>query len=458
MEELSPQKHPFLNSPNRTLFFLATPVLISLIAEPVTGLVDTAFVSRMGSVSLAALGVGTMSLSSIFWIFNFLGIGTQTEVSHFLGRQDLAGATRISSLSVILGVAIGLLLVAVGLLSAPLVASLMGATGEVHRQALLYIQIRLFGAPAVLVSIAAFGALRGLQDMHTPLYVAVLINAVNIVLDVLLIFGFGPIPAMGVAGAAAASAASQWIGAVWLSVALYRRLGLPDRLHVFELKKLLQIGGDLFIRTGLLTLFLLLATRTATRIGPEAGAAHQAIRQVWVFTALFLDAFAIAGQSLIGYFKGSQMIGQARRVAFFVCLWSFATGCLLSLLMWFGQAVAIRWFVPVAAAGIFVPAWQISTVSQPLNALSFATDGIHWGTGDYRYLRNVVFMATFCGAAVLIAVDADRPGHLTWIWIITGGWIFIRALLGMLRIWPGIGNSPLKLKPDSLDPVNPNIA
>ena len=78
-------EHPFVRSPHRTLVSLSIPVLISLIAEPLTGLADTAFVARLGSAPLAALGVGTVLLSSVFWIFNFLGIGTQTEVARALG-------------------------------------------------------------------------------------------------------------------------------------------------------------------------------------------------------------------------------------------------------------------------------------------------------------------------------------------------------------------------------------
>ena len=76
----APRTHPFIHAPNTTLIYMSLPVLLSLIAEPLTGLVDTAFVSRLGSISLAALGVGTVGLSGIFWIFNFLGIGTQLSL------------------------------------------------------------------------------------------------------------------------------------------------------------------------------------------------------------------------------------------------------------------------------------------------------------------------------------------------------------------------------------------
>ncbi len=100
--------------------------------------------------------------------------------------------------------------------------------------------------------------------------------------------------------------------------------------------------------------------------------------------------------------------------------------------------------VPPSAMGLFLPAWTIAAVVQPINALAFATDGIHWGTGDYGYLRNAVIFATTCGAIAIYLLDETMAGALTWIWLISAFWIVIRALFGVIRIWPGLGNSPLK--------------
>ena len=436
-------KHPFLTRPHRTLLGLSFPVLLSLVAEPLTGLADTAFIARLGAVPLAALGVGTMTLSSIFWVFNFLDIGTQTNVSQALGRRDHTLAARMCSLAFLLGIGFGIMLALLGLIAAGPAARFMGGTAEVQQQAIAYIRLRLIGAPAVLATIAAFGTLRGLQDMRTPLWVAVGVNALNIVLDAVLIFGLGPIPPLGISGAALASSASQWLGAVGVGLAIYFRLGLPDRLPISDALKLLKVGGELFMRTGLLTLFLLLATRAATRIGAEAGAAHQAIRQFWVFANLFLDAFAITAQSLVGFFIGSQLIAQARKVASLACLWSLAAGGVLMLVMLFGRQWVAAALVPEAALPLFMSAWLVAAAAQPVSALSFATDGIHWGTGDFRYIRNSVALATGAGIAALLAMDLNRPGGLTWIWAITAFWIVIRAVMGVLRIWPGIGRAPL---------------
>ncbi len=110
--------HPFVHAPHRTLLRLAFPVLLSLTAEPLTGLVDTAFVAPLGAVALAALGVGTAALSSVFWIFNFLGIGSQSEVAQALGRGDSARARQMSGLALLLATGIGLVLIGLGWVSA----------------------------------------------------------------------------------------------------------------------------------------------------------------------------------------------------------------------------------------------------------------------------------------------------------------------------------------------------
>ena len=98
--------HPFIKAPNRTIISLSIPVLFSLIAEPLTGMVDTAFVASLGEVPLAALGVGTAALSSVFWIFSFLGISAQTGVAQADGQSDAAQALRTVSLALALAIAI----------------------------------------------------------------------------------------------------------------------------------------------------------------------------------------------------------------------------------------------------------------------------------------------------------------------------------------------------------------
>ena len=197
----------------------------------------------------------------------------------------------------------------------------------------------------------------------------------------------------------------------------------------------------------MLILFLVIATRQATRMGPDAGAVHQAIRQVWMFSLLFLDGFAVAGQSLIAYYLGSGDLQTARNVAATVCLWSLITGFALAFVMWAGTSFMTGLLIPASAIGLFHGPWIASIIIQPVSALTFATDGIHWGTGDFRYLRNAISVATVAGVGGLFLIDTAPEQGLLWIWILTGVWIIIRALFGLIRIWPGFGHAPLRVNP-----------
>jgi len=433
--------HPFIERPHRTLIQLSFPVLLSLTAEPITALIDTAFISSLGVVPLAALGVGTTALSSLFWLFNFLGVGAQTEIAQRFGRGSQEKTSEILSTVLLLSLLAGVLIFALITPTATWVAGLLGASGTVQNTAASYIRLRLYGAPAVLLSLAVLGALRGIQDMRTPMWIALGMNALNILLDWLLVFGQGPIPALGVQGSALASSISQWVGAIAGLLLISRKIPITTALRFQQSLQILRIGGDMFIRTAMLNLFLIYTTRAANHLGPDSGAAHQVLRQMWVFTALALDAISSSVQSLVGFFVGQGSISRAKDVVRTALAWSTSTGFLLSILMIAGKPAVLRFLVPASAVSVFLPAWIIFAVSLPLNSIAFLTDGVHLGTGDYRFLRNAVTTASLIGVAGLWLVEHNPSGSLTGIWIVTGIWIALRGLLGILRIWPGIGKS-----------------
>jgi MATE family multidrug resistance protein len=435
--------HPFLDKPHRTLINLSIPVLLSLTAEPITALVDTAFIASLGVVPLAGLGAGTIALSTLFWMFNFLGVGTQTETAQAIGRGNTEEAKHTLSLALYLATGFGLLLITLVIPSAPILADWLGATEGVKIAAVTYIRIRIFGAPAILLTLVSFGYLRGKQDMKSPLWVALGVNLLNILLDWLLIFGAGPIPAMGVAGSALASTISQWLGAGASILLSIRGIGLSKKIAWRDSRVLMSTGRDMFFRTLLLNLFLAYTTRSANNLGADAGAAHQIVRQMWVFTALALDAFAASAQSLVGYFMGQGSITSARYVSRIGLYWSLGTGFIMGLLMWLSRDLVIRLMVPDSSIQLFLGAWLISAISQPVNAVSFLTDGVHWGTRDFPYLRNVMILASGLGMLGLWFLGRSEVSSLIWIWILISVWNFLRGLFGLLRIWPGVGKSPL---------------
>ncbi len=436
--------HPFLTRPHRTLLQLSLPVMLSQIAEPLTGLVDTGFVARLGALPLASLGVGATFLSSVLWVFNFLSIGTQTELARAQGQRDEASARQVASLSLVLAVLLGTALGVLVWPIAPWAMRLMGLGEAGVAGGAAYLRVRLLGGPAVLLTVAAAGALRGRQDMATPLKIALLVNAVNLLIDPLLIFGIGPFPRLELVGAGCATSLAQWLGAGLSVVAVRRQVGLGASGLWHGAGRLFRLGLDLFLRTGALLLFLALATRAANRIDVVAGAAHQAIRQCWMLTAFLLDAYAIAAQSLVGFFLAGQHRLLARRVAKVACLWGFGTGLALGLLMLLSTPAVAALLVPASARLAFSSAWWVAALALPLNSLAFATDGIHWGTADYRFLRDAMAVATGVGALLLFLLQGWDGFGLATVWAVTAVWIGLRAGFGVTRIWPGFGAAPLR--------------
>ncbi len=444
---LAPER--FAASPHGTLLALSVPILGSLIAEPLTALADTAFVARLGAEPLAALGVGTMVLSALFWAFSFLGVATQTRVAalhgsglHNGGSQP--GAARMCRVAVTLAALVGLGLAVVGVPLCRPVTTAMGASGTVASLAAEYLRYRLLGAPAMLVSFAAFGALRGAHDMKTPLWVAGGMNAVNLVLDPILIFGLAGVPALGVAGAAIASSISQWVGATWAVACAGRRLGRAKGFDWGLARGLLTAGIDLFLRAASLNVFLLLGTRKATLIGAGAGAVHQVVRSTWFFNALFLDSFAISAQSLVAFFLGTGDRHRARLAARVVCLWSCVAGAVLGITMFTLEPWVIDLYVPTASTALFCIPWRIAAATQPVSGLTFGTDGVHFGAADFSYLRNSVLTALVCGGYLILRTDPSSPSALNWVWVGFTVWTGVRAVAGLVRIWPGVGSTPLR--------------
>ena len=446
----SPDKHPFVLRPHRTFTVLSLPVMASLVVEPFASLVDTAFVERLGAASAAGLGAATALLSGVLWIFNFLGVGTQTEVAQAVGAGKAHRVGSVASLGLLLAVLLGLGLTLITWPGVERFSVWMSADSVVQRDTQIYLHIRLLGVVPSLVVTAAFGVLRGLQAMRTSLWIAGGMSLVNIILDPILIFGAGSIPALGIAGAAWATVLRQVLGMGWALWVVAKHATLSGEFAWQRTRRFFLIGRDLALRTGFAQLFMLASTWTALQISVEAGAAQQALRQLWMFLAFLLDAYAVTAQSLIGYFLGATRIDLARQAARIACRWALGTGGVLFLALLLGERLLAFLLVPPSAQALFLTGLLICAVTQPLNALSFVTDGIHWGTGDYAYLRNAMIAATGTGGMVLLFIDPTHTQAFAQVWLAMAVWIIIRATFGLLRVWPGIGKAVLRLsEPDS---------
>ena len=404
---------------DREIFRLAFPALGALAAEPLYILVDTAIVGHLGTPQLAALAIAAAVLTSAFTVFNFLTYGTTAQVArlHGAGREEEAAG--IGAQAQWLSIAIGLALLALMIAAAPPLVRLMGGEGEVREGAIEYLRIAALGAPFFMLAAAGQGFLRGIGDLRTPLVILIVAHLVNVVLEVLFVYGFG----WGLAGSAWGTVIAQ-SGMAAAFVVVQRRAGWA-RPDLRRIRSLVRIGSEIAVRTTALLAAFLVASAVLARIGADSLGAHQIAFQLFVFLALVLDAVAIAGQVMVGRMLGAGDAAGATAASRRMIGWSVVFGGAFGAVLLALGGVIPRIFTSdpavIERAGEM---WWIFALMMPLNGAVFALDGILIGAGDTRFLAlGMLFAAAVC---IPLAVLALQLG-----WGLVGVWGALAALIGV---------------------------
>jgi putative MATE family efflux protein len=413
---------------DREILGLALPALGALAAEPLYILADTAIVGHLGRPQLAALGLAGIVLAGAFTAFNFLTYGTTAVVARASGAGQHERAARLAAQSLWLSLGLGVVLVVLcEVLAGPLLRAL-GASGRSGDYALTYFRIAALGLPAALVALAGQGYLRGVANLRRPLEIVVAANAVNILLELLFVYGFG----WGIAGSAAGTAIAQAGMGVAFAVELLRPHARSRRPRLAEMRPMLRVGRQIFVRTTALYASFLASTSVLARMGDARLGAHQIALQVFFFLALVLDAVAIAGQVIVGRRLGAGDPLGARDAAARMIGLSVALGTVFAVVL-----VALGNWIPrgfSGDAGVLHEArlaWPLLALMQPLGGAVFALDGILIGAGDTGYLMWSMLASSL--VFVPIAICA-----LAFDWGIVGVWIGLDVLIAvrLAFLWP----------------------
>ncbi|MDG1876488.1 MAG: MATE family efflux transporter [Acidimicrobiales bacterium] len=411
---------------DRRILALAFPALGALVAEPLYILADTAVVGHLGTPQLAGLALASSLLLIAFAVFIFLAYGTTSAVSRLLGAGEHRQAAHQAVQSLWLAFGVGLVIASITYLFRNPLISVMGGDGETAVNAEIYLRISLLGIPPMLMVLAGVGYLRGLQDTKRPLYVAVGTAILNLVLELVLIYGLD----YGIGASALSTVIAQWVGAGaycwWIARAVTEHdVGLTPDWKVIG--KLAGAGLDLLMRTAALRGGITVTVAVAARIGTDDLAAHEIAFQIWSILALSLDAVAIAAQAMIGHALGAGDAQEARRLGDRMIQWGWWGG--------FAMAALVFALIPVLpdvfsadpevvslAAFLFIHV----AVWQPVNGIVFALDGILIGAGDLRFLAIAMVTAT----AVLVPWSFSVLWFdlgIGWLWGAIGAWMVVRA-------------------------------
>lgn len=403
---------------NREILRLAVPALGALIAEPLFLIVDSALIGHLGVVPLAGLGIASAILQTIVGLMVFLAYSTTPAVARRFGAGEHTGAVRAGIDGLWLALGLGAVLAVVGSLLTPWLVSLFNATPDVTEQAVTYLQLSMWGLPAMLIVFAATGLLRGMQDTVTPLWIAGLGFTLNALLNWLFIYGLG----WGIAGSAAGTVAAQWtmVGAYAVVVGrLAQRHSASFRPQRDGVRGSATSGGWLFLRTVSLRAALLATVLVATALGTDELAGWQVAFTIFSTAAFALDALAIAAQALIGRGLGAGDEPFVRRVLARTVAWGVWFGVLVGGLIGAASGLIGLVFTGSAeVAALVQPALIVLAIAQPVCGVVFVLDGVLMGAGDARYLAIAGGLNLVPYLPVLIAVWLLHPtGSFGLMWL-----------------------------------------
>ncbi len=420
---------------------LAIPAIISGIAEPVLSATDAAVVGNIkefGIESLAAVGIVGSFLSALIWILGQTRSAISAIVSQNLGAGKLKDLHNFPAQAIYFNIALSIIVLFSTYFFVEEIFRILNAEGLILSFSIDYYNIRVWGFPLTLFTFAVFGLFRGLQNTFWPMIIAAIGAALNIALDFALVYGIeGFISPMGIKGAAWASLISQAVMAIIAFIFLMKKteitLRLKFPLHP-EIKRLVSMSFNLFLRSVALNTALILATREAADLGKEYIAAHTIAFNIWIFTAFFLDGYGAAGNILGGKLLGERNFNSLWKLTKKVNLYNVGVAALLVLIgIVFYKPLGLIFNKDEIVLTTFYGMFFMVLLCLPFNALAFTLDSIFKGLGEMRYLRNVLLGATIFGFIPFLYFSKYMGWGLIGIWAALIVWVAYRAVALMIK-------------------------
>ncbi len=406
------------NLTHKRILNIAFPIVLSNATVPILGAVDTGVIGQLGEAApIGAVGIGAIILSSLYWIFGFLRMGTTGLAAQAIGAKDHEETSALLMRALLIGIGAGFVII---LLQIPLywfAFKLAPASVEVEALARTYLQIRVFSAPAAIALYSITGWLIAHERTRAVLVLQLWMNGLNIALDLLFVLQLG----WGVEGVAIATFIAEWTGlglGLWLARfgfvnGLWRNWGqIFDRL---KLRHMAMVNGDIMLRSVMLqaafTSFLFLGAR----FGDVTLAANQVLLQFMYITAYAMDGFAYAAEALIGQALGARNLATFRRSVYLCSFWSVMSVFLMTFAFWVfgGWMIDVMTTAPDVRteARSYLP-WMVLA---PLTGVAcWMLDGIFIGATRSADMRNMMLISVGGYIVALFLLLAPFGNHGLW--------------------------------------------
>lgn len=415
-------------------------MIISNVTVPLLGMVDTAVVGHLdNAIYLGGVALGSMVIMLIFWLAGFLRMSTTGLAAQAHGKQqhDQLYHVLLRSLTLAIVLAVGLLI-----MQQPiwwLVIRLAEGSEQVLAQAEHYFAIRIWSAPASLANLTILGWLIGCQKNRTVMWLVIVNNSINIVLDLLFVVGLK----QGVAGVASATLIAEYITCFILLGYLYsprlmKQLKRGEQwFSAAQFKQLLAINVDILLRSLLLQLCLATMTFKATGYGDQFIAANAVLMNFLLFASYGLDGIAYAAESLVGNAMGAGRMKRLKMTVRLTFMWSLLFAVGFSCVFWLAGESIIHLLTSIASVRETAADYLGYLVVLPLCAFAaFLFDGIFVGLTWSRQMLWTMAVAALLVFIPLVYGLHTLGNHGLWsallaMFVCRGvgqGWLLVRWL------------------------------
>ncbi len=416
---------------------MTVPTVVSNISVPLLGLCDTAVAGHMGDERyLAGMAIGSVMVTTMYWLFSFLRAGTSGLTATHYGAGDKEGLGGSLRNSLVLAIGIGILLMAIHSPMLRILQKLMGATPETTGLAGEYFSICIMGAVPMMVLTALSGWFIGMQSTATAMWVNIGVSLLNVLATLSLVYGFG----LGYRGIATGTVLAQWVMVVPAGVLAWRlckRNGISlfrtrDDAHGSRLplkgewKAMVSVNGNLFFRSACLIALTMMLYAYSARLGDVEVGANAVINQMFLFFSYFMDGFAFTGEALVGRYSGAQDAGMLKNAIVGLLKWTAGVTLVFALAYSVLLPVIVGLLSDSSAISESVRGCRVWVALLPVaGALAFIYDGFYVGLTRTRPM----LVATVCGVGVF-AILINLVEHTLWMeWMAFCCYLLVRSLI-----------------------------
>jgi putative MATE family efflux protein len=431
---------------HRNIFTLSWPAVAEHLFFTVTTFIDMVMVSRLGTDSIAAVGLASLLFFMFISIFAFpMRIAAQALTARFAGEGSLRkikeSGGSVLFISIILGIAISL----IGIFGSGRLMGLMGTSETVYKLGSEYLSIVLGFSLFTFIYFSSAGTIRGMGDTRTPMVLMGFSNVFNVIFNYLLIFGIGLFPRLEVVGAAIATAGSYIIGAILILVIINLRERIPvkigdiRRINVKTINNIWRIASPAMLEFGIRRTSLFFFMKMVAALGTVALAAHQLALRIESFSFMMGIGFGIASNTLVGQSLGAKKVDLADESIKKTSYYAIAAMSLLAFLFVLKPEAVFSIFKPETDLRIFAMlAIIIAAFEQiPLAFLIVVAGGLN-GAGDTKTPMIISFIGSILVRLSLAYWFAFRLGYgFAGIWFAAVcDWV-AEAILAVIAFYKG---------------------